>query len=123
MNEKFRLVLAEVGMDLAPVDLALAASVAMAPLALIAPAIPITVGPILIAVISIRPIAGGARPHDKCHLLGNPSLVSPRAGASSWSASVGSPFIALQDSLLQCTSSILQLFCNEPLLLAYLSVM
>jgi hypothetical protein len=30
---------------------------------------------------------------------------------------------ALQDSLLQRTSSILQLFCNEPLLLAYLSVM
>ena len=33
------------------------------------------------------------------------------------------PFIALQDSPLQRTSSILQLFCNEPLLLAYLSVM
>jgi hypothetical protein len=33
------------------------------------------------------------------------------------------PFIALQDSLLQRTSSILHLFCNEPLLLAYLSVM
>ena len=31
--------------------------------------------------------------------------------------------IALQDSPLQRTSSILQLFCNEPLLLAYLSVM
>ena len=33
------------------------------------------------------------------------------------------PFFALQDSLLQRTSSMLQLFCNEPLLLAYLSVM
>ena len=33
------------------------------------------------------------------------------------------PFIALQDSLLQRTSSLLQLFYNEPLLLAYLSVM
>ena len=32
-------------------------------------------------------------------------------------------FFALQGSLLQRTSSILQLFCNEPLLLAYLSVM
>jgi hypothetical protein len=32
-------------------------------------------------------------------------------------------FIALQDGVLQRTSSILQLFCNEPLLLAYLSVM
>jgi hypothetical protein len=43
---------------------------------------------------------------------------------SRWvSASVRGAFIALQDSLLQRTSSILQLFCNEPLLLAYLTVM
>ena len=33
------------------------------------------------------------------------------------------PFIALQDSVLQRTPSVLQLFCNEPLLLAYLSGM
>ena len=39
------------------------------------------------------------------------------------SLSVGAPFIALRDGLLQRTSSILQLFRNEPLLLAYLSVM
>jgi hypothetical protein len=39
------------------------------------------------------------------------------------SASVGASFIALQDGVLRRTSSILQLFCNEPLLLAYLSVM
>jgi hypothetical protein len=33
------------------------------------------------------------------------------------------PFFALQGSLLQRTPRILQPFCNEPLVLAYLSVM
>ena len=37
--------------------------------------------------------------------------------------SVGALFIALRDDLLRRTSSILKLFRNEPLLLAYLSVM
>ena len=40
-----------------------------------------------------------------------------------WASASARSFFALQDTLLQRTSSILQLFCNEPLLLAYLSVM
>ena len=47
----------------------------------------------------------------------------PRQPYDRASASVGASFIASQDGVLQRTSSILQLFCNEPLLLAYLSVM
>jgi len=50
--------------------------------------------------------------------------IGERTQTAEPSSSIGRhSFIALQDGVLQRTSSILQLFCNEPLLLAYLSVM